>query len=80
MSAALAGRRRGVITETTRALHSARGKLMWQRPGERQYRGELMREVWATPEHQQKIAASVERRRNDADELAAMRAGSTATE
>ena len=70
----LAGRKRGVLSEAGRASQDRARRLAWQRPGEREYRGEILRDIWATPEHRAKMGASVTERLADPDALAAMRA------
>lgn len=71
---ALAGRRRGGLTEAGRAAYTENGKRRWSKPGEREFFGEIMREIWATPEHQAKIAKTNAQRRSDPQALEAMRA------
>jgi hypothetical protein len=64
---------RGTMTEAGRIAKERAMRLTWDRPGEREYRGERMREAWTIPEHRAKIDAANAERLADPDELQAMR-------
>jgi hypothetical protein len=68
------GRERGALTESGRAAQDTARREKWNRPGEREFAGETMREIWATPEHRARIDETISERRTDPDALAAMRA------
>jgi GIY-YIG catalytic domain len=65
---------RGTLTEAGRAAKERATLLTWARPGEREYRAELMREIWATPEHRAKIEETIAKRLGSPEALQAMRA------
>jgi len=74
LSAALAGRKRGVMSQEGLAARSEALKRRWDSEGEKEFFGEVMRDVWATPQHRAKMAAAASRNRADPATLEVMRA------